>query len=167
MRFKIKNVNVSYKMEWAKEWFTNHKIEEKEYNKINSIKDLKNIAPNNEEYEAIKKEFDKLDKHKQKEITDYIKKEINPKLKELSSWIEKPYPIVNEIVKKLQDLEKKIKELNENWDDKYENFASVRFHTQSALLNVMKQNKVANLDWSSIGWWWSSVWWNISWEEWF
>ena len=150
MKFNMKLINVIYKNLWSKEWFTHHKIEEETNNEINSIDDLKNIAPNKEEYESIVLEYKKLAVEKQKEINEYI----NYEMKELTGLYSeiKETPMMKEVNKKMVEITEKIKQMVEQWEDKYENSDFVKSHTQLALLNVMKQNKKESISLGTTGW---------------
>jgi len=150
MKFNMKLINVIYKNLWSKEWFTHHKIEEETNNEINSIDDLKNIAPNKEEYESIVLEYKKLAVEKQKEINEYI----NYEMKELTGLYSeiKETPMMKEVNKKMVEITEKIKQMVEQWEDKYENSDFVKSHTQLALLNVMKQNKKELISSGTTGW---------------
>ena len=143
MKFKIKNVNVSYEMWWSKEWFTHHNIEEKKGNKEVSIDDLKQKAPSKEEYEAMKRDFDKLDNEKQNEVTEYLA-QVKNGLKTLGYEVLET-PVIKEIIAK---LENKIQNLQESWKDNYKSREWVVTHTQLALLNVMEQSKIDKNDWA-------------------
>ncbi len=142
MKFKIKNVNVSYEMWWSKEWFTHHNIEKGDSIDI-SIKELKKLAPNEKEYEAMKRDFDNLDKEKQNEVTEYLT-QVKNGLKTLGYEVLEA-PVIKEIIAK---LENKIQNLQESWKDNYKSREWVVTHTQLALLNIMGQSKIDKNDWA-------------------
>ena len=162
MKFNIDEKNILLKNLWNVEW--NHNsvehtdVKNEKMLSETIIAELEKIAPNLEEAEAMKKEFEELDA----EILKELKKFVKPKLAFLKNeilWT----PIVKELVAILQN---KIKELQQAWKDTYGNMEFVVPHTQLALLNVWQKNKIDNW-WNTVAWNGASWWGDLSWEEWF
>ena len=176
MKFNIGEKNILLKKMWNVEW--NHNSVEHtdvKNEKISSetiIAELEKIAPNPEEVEAMKKEFEELDADKQREISNFLKKELYPLLSGLSTDIDKYLSIreseltngidmnlykneikINEdidnklkkIHEKVKQLEKELRQLSKEWKNNYKNPKTIQKTAQKELLKIWTPPKPSKL----------------------